>query len=955
MRIFEWINFVHHLLNPMKSILTTLAMALLCFNLAFSAGGGRTYRLPAGVTADDYQAQTLILRVDPAYRSICQDDRIAAPAFDHVVRELGQVRLFKVFPRHQPPASPINEYGQKLVDLSLIYQLEYSGQADLLKTVNAMLSTGIFVYAEPKFIPKTQYNPNDPSTGTQYFLNRISAYAGWDIHKGDSTTVIGITDTGTDTDHPDLQPNIRYNYADPINGVDDDNDGYIDNFQGWDLGENDNDPQVNASAHGSHVSGCAAAVTDNGTGVASPGFYCRFLPVKISNSNGSLTMAYEGIVYAADMGCHIINCSWGSAGGSSFGQNIVDYATFNKNSLVVAAAGNNGANQDFFPAAYQNVLAVASTGLSDTKSSFSNFGSFIDVCAPGSTIYSAQFDNAYASQSGTSMASPVAAGVAAVVKSYIPSLNALQVGEKVRVTCDNIYTISGNASYQNQLGKGRVNMLNALTISSPAVRMNDLVITDYNDNVLVVNDTIRITGNITNYLDPTSNLVVTLTTTSSYVTILDGTTTVGALATMASTNNNADPFVVKINPNAPLNSQILFKLLFQDGLYNDYQMFSVTVNVDYLNITINEVLTTNSSKGRICYNNPGQLDGLGFDYNSDGSLAYETGFMVGISGNVADNVRGASAGATDEDFQSVVNIQKHEPGIWSDFDTYGSFNDNSNSTPLGLKMDYRTLSWIQVPWSKFHIFEYTIRNTGNTTRSNVYAGIFSDWDIQNYANNKAAEDAALQMGYVFCTDPGGYFAGIKLLTPGGFRHYAIDNVTGGGGGADLSDGYSDTEKYTSLSSNRATAGGTGAGNDVIDVVGTGPFTLAPGDSVVVAFALIAGNELSDLQSSAAQAQVKYNLTTGLVDATGAQVLKAYPNPASESVLLPFALDQADRISMELYTVSGTLVHARSCGNLAAGVHEIRLDTSVLPTGVYHVRLFGERTSRNGTIVVSGTR
>lgn len=939
----------------MKSIFTTVVFSFLFSTCVFSASGGHAYNLPAGVTADDYQARTLILRVDPAYRSLCLDGRINAPSFDRIVRDLGQFRLFRVFPNHQPPSSSVNEYGQKLVDLSLIYQLEYSGQADLLKTVNAMLSTGLFLYAEPKFVPKTQYNPNDPSTGTQYFLNRISAYAGWDIHKGDSSTVIGITDTGTDMDHPDLQPNIKYNYADPINGVDDDSDGYIDNFQGWDLGENDNDPQVNASAHGSHVSGCAAAVTDNGTGVASPGFYCRFLPVKISNANGALTMAYEGIVYAADMGCQVINCSWGSVGGSSFGQNIVDYATFNKNSLVVAAAGNNGNNAEFFPAAYQNALAVASTGLSDTKSGFSNFGSFVDVCAPGSTIYSAQFDNAYASQSGTSMASPVAAGVAAVVKSYLPSLNALQVGEKVRVTCDNIYSISGNSSYQNQLGNGRVNLLNALTISSPAVRMTDLVITDYNDDVFVVNDTMRITGNITNYLDPTSNLVVTLTTTSPYVTIIDGSTTVGALATMGTVNNNADPFVVRINPNAPQNSQILFKLLFQDGLYNDYQMFSVTVNVDYLNITINEVLTTNSSKGRICYNNPGQLDGLGFDYNNDGSLAYETGFMVGVSGNVADNVRGATAGATDEDFQSIVNIQKHDPGVWSDFDTYGSFNDNTNGTPLGLRMDYRTLSWTQVPWSKFHIFEYTIRNTGTATRSNVFAGIFSDWDIQNYANNKADEDGSLQMGYVYCTDPGGYYAGIKLLTPGGFRHYAIDNVSGGGGGVNLFDGYDSGEKYTSLSTNRATAGGTGTGNDVIDVVGTGPFTLAPGDSAVVAFALIAGNELSDIQSSAAQAQVKYNLTTGLFDGSFAAVLKAYPNPAGDYAYLPVSMELPDRVYLELYTVSGTLVSSRSCGVLGSGVHEIRLDTSTLPSGIYHVRLTGERTSRNGTLVVSGKR
>ena len=168
--------------------------------------------------------------------------------------------------------------------------------------------------------------------------------------------MIGIIDTGTDPDHPDLAANLKHNYADPINGLDDDGDGYVDNFNGWDLGESDNDATVNANTHGSHVSGCAAAVTDNGVGVASPGFNCKFLPVKISNAGGTLTMGYEGIVYAADHGCNVINCSWGGGGGGALGQNAIDYATINKDALVVCAAGNNSSNQTFYPAAYNYVF-----------------------------------------------------------------------------------------------------------------------------------------------------------------------------------------------------------------------------------------------------------------------------------------------------------------------------------------------------------------------------------------------------------------------------------------------------------------------------------------------------------------------------------------------------------------------------------------------------------------------
>jgi serine protease len=927
--------------------LLLIISALLNSNATFAGSGG--YSLPAGISPSDYMERTVVFRVKPEFRGICSKNEIASVPFTKILAGLGQTQLFKIFPNHQPPATRFNERGQELVDLSLIYELHYSANLDLVKVINSFLSTGIMMYAEVKYLPKVEYIPSDPSASSQYHLAKIDAYTAWDVHKGDTNTVIGIIDTGTDLDHPDLAANLKINYADPVNGVDDDNDGYVDNFQGWDLGENDNIPETNANSHGSHVAGCAAAVTDNGIGVASPGFYCKYLPVKIANASGSLTQAYEGIVYAADHGCQIINNSWGGEGGSSFGQNTVDYATFNKNSLVICAAGNNSSSTFFYPAAYNNVLCIAATGATDAKAGFSNYGAYVDVCAPGNNILAAQSNNTYASQSGTSMASPVAAGCAAVVKSYFPAYNALQVGEQLRVTADNIYGVTGNSGFQNMLGTGRINFLNALTLTSPSVRMSNRVIVDNNDNILVANDTMRITGNFTNYLDPTTNLLATLTVISPYVTIIDGTTTLGAIPTLGVTNNNPDPFTVRINPNAPKNVLVTFKVTYQDGTYNDFEIFQVIINVDYLNITINDVFTTNSSKGRLCYNGTGQTEGLGFDYNSQGTVTYENGLMIGTSNSVSDNVRGASG--TDDDFLPVVSIQKNDPGVWSDFDTYGRFNDNSNGTPLGLLVNYRSMSWSSTPFSKFHIFEYNIRNNGNNTLNNLYAGIFSDWDIQTFANNKADEDVALKMGYVWCTDANGLYAGTKVLTPGPFKHYAIDNITGGGGGLDLSNGFDNAEKYTSLSTNRATAGGAGTGNDVIDIVSTGPFTLAPGDSVVVAFALIAGSEINDLTASAAQAQIKYNLVTSIAEnnPSGIFTANAYPNPSNGFITIPLYLQNSGTLTIEVYDSMGKLISSTLLGNRNSGEQQIQMDLSTLSSGLYHYRLLNDKGSVGGTV------
>ena len=185
-------------------------------------------------------------------------------------------------------------------------------------------------YVEPYYLPKLTYTPSDTITDNQRYLDLMEAENAWDITKGDTTIVIGITDTGWDTSHPDLLDNVKINYNDPINGVDDDNDGYIDNYIGWDLGMDDNDAMWESSAHGTNVSGIAAAATDNVTGIAGVGFNTKFMPIKISNSVGVLTRAYQGVVYAADHGCFIINCSWGSFVPSQFGQDIIDYATIKK-------------------------------------------------------------------------------------------------------------------------------------------------------------------------------------------------------------------------------------------------------------------------------------------------------------------------------------------------------------------------------------------------------------------------------------------------------------------------------------------------------------------------------------------------------------------------------------------------------------------------------------------------
>jgi len=854
------------------------------------------------------------------------------------LNQIGASDIKKIFPHNTPPLELTDKLGKPMVDLTLIYRCNFK-TPDIKKAIQALMKTGVVQYAEPEYLHFINYTPNDPSLGLQYHLGKINAYLAWDTQKGDTNVVIGITDTGTDWDHPDLVNSIKYNYNDPIDGTDNDNDGYIDNFRGWDISENDNNPMVDNSDHGSHVSGCSSATTDNNIGVAGSGFNCKFIMVKCSKqaSTNAIDNGYEAITYAADHGCSIINCSWGGAGGSQFGQDACNYATINKGCLVVASAGNNGNDILSFPAAYNNVLCVASTGNNDVKSSFSNYGYWVDVCAPGSNIYATLYNNGYAFLSGTSMSSPVCAGGAALVKSQYPSYSGLQVGEKLRVTCDNIYGIGGNSPYPNKLGNGRINLASALTASSPSVRFENVNYYDNNDNTFIIGDTIRMQGVFRNYLDATTALNITLSSTSPYVQILNNTVNAGVMNTLDSLNITSNPFTFLVKANAPKNTSIPLKITYADPNYNAAEYFSITVNVDYINITVNRVFTTVTSRGKIGYNQDSQTEGLGFVYNDSLPLMYESGLMIGKNSTTVSDVFRGTGAAADEDFFALVSATKL-PNVKSDFDVYAKFNDNPGSPQIKVDVTHRSYAWVNAGDDKYVIMEYVLKNTGTSTLSNLYAGIATDWDIQDFSHNKGAEETALKMGYVYCTDAGGVFAGAKLLTNTGFNHYSIDNISGGGGGVDLyASGFSTAEKYTTVSTARPTAGGTGVGNDIIDVVSSGPLTIAAGDSVKIAFALLAGDELSDLIVSANNAQIKYDgiLSSGIANASSLSTnMVLFPNPANNFINIVCKDALNENVVIEIIDING-----RVCITTMATNNTV-IDTSVLTNGIYTVRAKG---------------
>lgn len=316
--------------------------------------------------------------------------------------------------------------------------------ATLLKQLQADPNV---VYAELNCVETTLEDaPNDPDFGKQYAPQITQAPKGWAINAGNPDVLVAVVDTGIDYKHPDLAAKLVKGYN-VIAGNDQVTDGH---------------------GHGTHCTGIAGALTNNGVGMAGIAPNNKFFGVKVLSDEGSGTTAdvCNGIIKAADMGAKVISMSLGGSGGQQAKQDAVNYA-LGKDVAVVAAMGNNGQEVKMFPGACDGVISVGSTDQADKRSSFSNFGAWISVTAPGTKIWStlptgsSQMGSMYGMASGTSMATPAVAGLAALVRSQFPSLTQTQVKARIEATADDI----GPKGFDKEYGHGRINVYKALSAS----------------------------------------------------------------------------------------------------------------------------------------------------------------------------------------------------------------------------------------------------------------------------------------------------------------------------------------------------------------------------------------------------------------------------------------------------------------------------------------------------------
>ena len=387
---------------------------------------------------------------------------------------------------------------KKSEETTNILLFTFKQDINILETINDLEKTGLFEYVEPDYIgfgagkkgeEILESNPIDPLFSRQWSLVNNGTFSlssatigadvdmdlAWDITTGNPNIILAVLDSGVRKTHPEFSGRVWENTNETSNGLDSDNNDFIDDRSGWDFVNNDNDP-TDDHGHGTNVAGISVATGNNSIGYAGVDWKCKLMPLKIldENNSGNYSWWISAINYAVNNGAKIINMSVGGSGFSQAMKDAVDNAHSN-GVVIVACMMNFNNGSSYYPAAYTNTIAVGSTDSNDERSSpffwsttsGSNYGNHIDVIAPGNYIYGLSYSsdtnyNGY--WGGTSQAAPLVAGICSLILDQNPNLTVEELRSILRDTAeDQIGDVSEDTvGWDQYYGAGRVNAFNAL-------------------------------------------------------------------------------------------------------------------------------------------------------------------------------------------------------------------------------------------------------------------------------------------------------------------------------------------------------------------------------------------------------------------------------------------------------------------------------------------------------------
>ena len=766
---------------------------------------------------------------------------------ESLLARFGAINIRQAFhlPVKLPPQKATQDAIERLESIRAIQLVSFPESYDMEYIAAKLTRLPEVEYAEPVYMRYLHDIPDDPYFNRQDYLNFINAPGAWDIAKGDSTVVMAIVDTGVDFHHPDLRANLWTNPGEiPDNGIDDDENGYIDDVHGWDFygGESggDNDPSSGRNAHGTHVAGIAAAVTNNGIGIASLSYNVRFMPVKIAYDSPDRDGVFgnDGILYAASNGAHIINLSFGGPGYLHSDREIIQFAQ-SMGCLIISSAGNDGDDIEHYPSGYPEVISVGSVEFNGVKSSFSSYGYTLDVTAPGSGIYSTVLDGRYESWNGTSMSSPVVAALAVLVKSAHMDWNADRIRAQIVATASSMTYPDPSTAYLS--GTGYVNAEKALGEPVSDIEVISFEFTDSRGNRdIVFSSGVELKANLTikNFGKEAQKVVMKITPISDFIVPVLTEYPIGDIDHAEERIIEDISFLVGENP--PLDKPGWVRLDFEAS-DSTLTFSSIVVRPAPLfgTLNANNISLSADSKGHIGYiDYPNNMVGSSFIIQQQFPVEnevfgepflFEGGLMLAANEHlISDAVRGINSQKQENDFIMIEPFKVQQSQDGSIQRGVGSFTDED--APYGSYNILLTLEMIEygdTGHDQYVVLKYNVKNQGEETITGMRLGLFLDFDLpvsnglEDYGFYNSDDDI-LAMAVDGSEENNRLIVGATILD-GIYTPCLINNADTEMG---TYDGFTDREKWISLS--RGLEGPTEKGpGDISMVISGESFTLIP--------------------------------------------------------------------------------------------------------------------------------
>ena len=746
-----------------------------------------------------------------------------------------------------------------------LYTLEVQAGINVDSLIQAVkkIHNVVAVVEEPE--AELLYIPNDPLLANQDYLEVIKAYKAWDVTRGSDQIRVAISDNGFDLNHEDLQNVHYYHVADPINGIDDDGNGYIDDFAGYDLADDDPDPSADLGNHGTAVTSAVTCDVNNSIGIAGVGHSTQFFPLKVFISqNGKSNRTYESIYYAAIMGYDVINLSWGGTyKPDPILQDIINFAVIENDVVVVAACGNNNTEELFYPASLDNVLSVGATNFDDSKGGLSTYNHKVDLMAPGIGVYCALVGDNYGPQTGTSFASPLVAGAAALVRHVFPEMSALQVMEQLRMTTDYIYNVGNNINYYGQLGTGRLNVYRAVTETSTAsVRVSDHRVSSRVGEHIYAGDTILIWLDFTCILRDVNNLQINASLESGSATITRQFLTAQQMSSGDTLTGSWVEMI--IGDEVDYEQQLSLRLdLTDDNGYVDFEYVDLYTAPSYYRFDNDSLTMVVNSAGGLGFRRVDRDEQPAITTVADGIFFKSAGLLIGNhADSISDNVvEDFNFNHRTMDWQEETKLRAYAR---NDVDFYirNIVNDAEAAHGLGLRVEQEHLQWKDLEYQSFIVSEYFITNTHSWTRNDMVASWFLDVDILgvdglNEDKNFVSWDEQDAILYAYQTGSN-RMIGLTILSAQASSPNAIDVRGGDGSFIDITTNglLNESAKHLLMTTQKTSAGGA-SGNDVAMMLNVPLGNMSPKSSVKVAIAVLVGADLADLKLARARALEKY--------------------------------------------------------------------------------------------------